>query len=70
MPLVEPEHYMRYKLLKDGGDFVILLCNDCNKQFYSSPCGEDNVEWDEARKCLFSVCPNRCHSIKKNKLAA
>lgn len=65
----EPEHYMKTKLLKDGGDFVILKCNDCNEVFYSSPCGEDNCEWDEERKCLVSVCPNKCNWKPKKSVA-
>lgn len=61
----EPKHYMRFKLLKDGGDYAILQCTDCNEQFYSSPCGEDNVEWDGERGCLVSVCPNKCNWPRK-----
>ncbi len=64
----EPEHYRAFILLRDGGDHTILKCTCCDEIFYSSPCGEDNVEWDEKRKCLVTTCPNGC-SKKKNTVA-
>jgi len=50
----------KFELIEDRGDAVVLKCNECEEVFYSSPCGEDNVEWDKEKSCLVSVCPNGC----------
>jgi len=44
------------EVLEDLGDTVILRCA-CGHVFMSSPCGEENVEWDDNFRCLFSTCP-------------
>jgi hypothetical protein len=51
---------MALNLVEDLGDAVVLKCTECETVFYSSPCGEDNVEWDNKKECLVSVCPNGC----------
>ena len=51
---------MALNLVEDMGDAVVLKCTKCEAIFYSSPCGEDNVEWDNEKECLVSVCPNGC----------
>jgi hypothetical protein len=52
---------VHFELIEDRGDAVVLKCKSCNTTFYSSPCGEDNVEWDKEKGCLYSVCPNGCN---------
>lgn len=33
-----------------------LQC-ECGEKFWVDPCGEENLEWSDAKKSLVAVCP-------------
>lgn len=44
-------------LIEDEGDTCHYWCT-CGTRFLASPCGEENVVFDEKLKCLVSRCPS------------
>lgn len=47
-----------FKSLSIKGDHMQYLECKCGHRFWTDPCGEENLIWDEEKKVLVPQCPS------------